>query len=147
VLNPAPLLLVGILLALTTAWAWRTNRRDLLALGGWLLLALLPIAGVLANYDLGDDGWLWSVAAWVIMFLLDVFMIRTGLHTEREGWVNLGIAGIGLNILTRYFDLFGTMMQGGLFFIITGVIVIALGIYLEKKRRALLAQLRHPEVA
>jgi len=44
--------------------------------------------------------------------------------------------------VTRYFDLFGTMLEGGVFFIVTGSLVIGLGIYLEKKRRALLGSLR-----
>jgi uncharacterized membrane protein len=85
---------------------------------------------------------LWSALAWLTLFVLSVAVVRIGLETGREGWVNLGIALIAVNIVTRYFDLFGTMLEGGVFFVVTGVLVTALGIYLEKKRRALVARLR-----
>ncbi len=87
------------------------------------------------------------MTTWVTLFVLDIVIIRRGLQTDREGWVNLGLAGLGLNIITRYFDLFGTMLQGGLIFIVAGVIIIALGIFLEKKRRALLNQLHQRKTA
>ena len=65
-----------------------------------------------------------------------------GLATGREGWVNLGILCIATNIVSRYFDLFGSMLEGGVFFIVTGVLVTGVGIYLEKKRRSLVGVLR-----
>jgi uncharacterized membrane protein len=74
-------------------------------------------------------------------------MIRTGLATGREGWVNLALAFIAVNIVTRYFDLFGTMMEGGVFFVVSGVIVLTLGIYLERKRREWLKAMRAQEEA
>jgi len=147
VMNSAPLLVVATLVVVGALWVWRANPGDLRSLGGWLLLTLLPVAGVLTNQNLGDDGGLWSVTTWVTLFVLDIVIIRRGLQTDREGWVNLGLAGLGLNIITRYFDLFGTMLQGGLIFIVAGVIIIALGIFLEKKRRALLNQLHQRKTA
>ncbi len=137
-----PLALAGALLGLAAWGAWRQSRRETLALAPWLVVALVATIGDYLHLDIGDRGWLWSLLAWVSLFGLNIAMIRVGLATGRAGWVNLGIGFIALNLLTRYFDLFGTMLQGGLFFILSGALVLALGIFLERKRRALLRELR-----
>lgn len=138
----AALALGGLLAAAAAFAAIRSSRREVKMLGPWILLGLVPVAGIIVFGPLGDDGWLWSALAWLTLFSLSVAVTHVGLQTGREGWVNLGILFIAANIITRYFDLFGTMLDGGVFFVVTGVLVTALGIYLEKKRRALLATLR-----
>ena len=60
----------------------------------------------------------------------------------RESWINLGMGFIALNIVTRYFLLFGSMLDGGVFFIVTGLLVLGLGWYLERKRRTLVGTVR-----
>ena len=137
-----PLLFTGALLVLVLFGAARASRRDLLGVAGWLALALVPVGAVLAGWYPGDHGWLWSAWAWTGLFVLNVFMIRTGLASGRESWVNIGLAFIAINIVTRYFDLFGTMLEGGVFFVVSGVIVLTLGIYLERKRRGWLTAMR-----
>ena len=148
--NPAtwpPLALAGGLV-LAAGWgAWRQSRRDLLTLAPWLGLTLVPVVAIYLGWQIGDAGWLWSILAWGTLFMLNLFMVHVGLATGRTGWVNLGIGFIALNIITRYFDLFGTMLQGGIFFVVSGVIVLVLGIGLERKRRALLRTLRAREEA
>lgn len=138
----SPIAVVAVLVVLAGWGAWRTSRREVLSLGCWFMAALIPVSAVLAGWNPGDHGWLWSAWAWTALFVLNVFMVRIGLATGREGWVNLGLAFIAVNIITRYFDLFGTMLEGGVFFVISGVIVLTLGIYLERKRRGWLATMR-----
>ena len=137
-----PLALVAGLVVLAGWGAWRISRRDLLSMLGAWALAVVPLGLVLAGWNLDDDGWLWSACAWTALFVLNVFMIRTGLASGREGWVNLGLGFVALNIVTRYFDLFGTLLEGGIFFVVSGGIVLTLGIYLERKRRSWLAAMR-----
>ena len=137
-----PLALAGVLVVLAGCGAWRQSRREVWAIAPWLGLALVAIGSVYLRWDVGDGGWLWSVLAWVSLFGLNLGMIHAGLATGRAGWINLGIGFIALNILTRYFDLFGTMLEGGLFFVLSGALVLSLGIFLERKRRALLRGLR-----
>ncbi len=138
----APVMVVAALVLLAGYGAWRTSRREVLALSGWFVAALVPVGAVLAGWNPGDYGWLWSAWSWTALFVLNVFMVRAGLATGREGWVNLGLGFIAVNIITRYFDLFGTMLQGGVFFVVSGAIVLTLGIYLERKRRGWLATMR-----
>ncbi len=138
----APVALVAALVALAGWGAWRKSRSEVLSLACWFMAALVPVGAVLAGWNPGDHGWLWSAWSWTALFVINVFMVRIGLATGREGWVNLGLAFIAVNIVTRYFDLFGTMLEGGVFFVISGVIVLTLGIYLERKRRGWLATMR-----
>jgi uncharacterized membrane protein len=140
--QPAMMVVSGVLLAGAGFAAWRQSRRELMILAPWMGLALVPVAALSVGVDLQDNGWLLSAASWVALFALSVAVIRVGIETAREGWVNLGVLMIAVNIVTRYFDLFGTMLEGGVFFILTGALVIALGIFLERKRRALLGKMR-----
>lgn len=138
----APVLLVAGLVVAAAVGAWRGSRRELVAMSAWFLLALVPVGAVLAGWNPGDHGWLWSAWSWTALFVLNVFMVRAGLATGRESWVNLGLGFIAVNIITRYFDLFGTMLEGGVFFVVSGAIVLTLGIYLERKRRSWVHTLR-----
>jgi hypothetical protein len=56
--------------------------------------------------------------------------------------VNTATATIAVIIGTAYVKLFGSMAQTGLVFLVGGVILIGLGFYLEKQRRALVKQIR-----
>ncbi len=141
-----PVVVLLLLAAGAVAWAASRNRTDLKALAWCLALGLVSPLAHLLGWDLGDSRWLWGGLACVALFVLNIGMIRAGLATGRESWINLGIGFIALNVLTRYFDLFGTMLEGGVFFIVTGLLVLGLGFYLERKRRALVGNLRR-EVA
>jgi uncharacterized membrane protein len=134
---------LGLLLATGAAWgALRRSRHEVQSLAPWLVVALLPMLGVVVVGPLGDAGWWWSALGWISLFVLAIGVVKVGLETGREGWVNLGILGIATNVVTRYFDLFGSMLEGGVFFIVTGLLVTTIGIFLEKKRRALVAAMR-----
>jgi uncharacterized membrane protein len=53
--------------------------------------------------------------------------------------LNIAVCAFILHIGTRYFDLFWDMLSGSLLFIITGVIGLAGGYMLEKKRRQIIS--------
>lgn len=133
---------VTALLAAALLGAWRRNRSDVKELLVFALPALVPALGHLGGVDFNDSGWVYGGLACLALFLLNVGMIRAGLATGREGWINLGVAFIALNVVTRYFVLFGTMLEGGVFFMVTGLVVLGFGFYLERKRRSLVGQLR-----
>ena len=137
-----PLLVAGALVLLGAVFAWKRSRSETATLATWWVLALVPMVALVTGIHLDDGGWLWSALAWASLFVLNIAMVRNGLATGRAEWVNIGIGFVALNVITRYFDLFGTMLQGGIFFVVSGVIVLTLGIYLERKRRSWLAQMR-----
>ncbi len=136
---------VLLLAAVFAAVAWRHAGKTLRSVGPWLLVALVPIFAISLGRDFGDRGWLWSAWSWASLFLISIAVIKQGIETQRESWVNLGILFVAVNVVTRYFDLFGTMLEGGVFFILSGALVLAIGIFLEKQRRRLLRRLREKE--
>lgn len=138
----APAVVAGGLLLAAFLPAWRRAGREVRLLALWMALCLVPVFGVLAGWDLQDDGWLWSGLAWASLFALNIATIRAGLAAGRPAWVNLAVPCIGLNVFTRYFDLFGTMLEGGVFFVVTGLVMLGVVYYLERKRRSLMAGLR-----
>lgn len=130
------------LAAITGLAAWRRRGWAGTWMGVGLAGALVPVLAVIGNVDVGDGGWLWSGLAWASLFGLNLAMVHTGLREGREGLVNLAVALIALNIVTRYFDLFGTMLEGGVFFVVSGALVLGVGFWLERKRRVWLTELR-----
>ena len=138
--QPVSVLLVLVLAA--AVWWGCGKVRGAKPLAWFLGPALLPAAAFLLGLDLHDSGWVWGGLACVVWFMLDLGLINAGLAEGHEAWINLGIGFIALNIVTRYFLLFGTLLQGGMFFIVAGLLVLGLGYYLERKRRALVGRAR-----
>jgi uncharacterized membrane protein len=77
---------------------------------------------------------------WALSLVTSLALILYGARWARRAWVNWGVVFIGVHALTRYFDLFGTMLQTSLLFFLTGAFVLALGWVLEKFRRRMTAQ-------
>jgi len=87
----------------------------------------------------------WSyLAGTLALFIFCLLQIQVGLQERSSFLVNLGVAFIALDILAAYFDLFGSMARTGLMFLISGVFLIVFGVYLEKKRRRLMRQIKVP---
>jgi len=111
-------------------------------LSPWLILAAAPALLALGNF-FGDEVRIaTSVLSWATLIVLNVFMARAGLAQGKPWLVNLGIGFIALNIFTRYFDIFGSMFDQGLMFLVSGVVVLGVGWFLERQRRALLGAIR-----
>lgn len=80
----------------------------------------------------------------VLLFLFCLLQIQVGVQRRSEFLVNLGVAFIALDIIATYVNLFGSMARTGLMFLVGGVFLILFGIYLEKKRRALMLRMKAP---
>ena len=83
-----------------------------------------------------------NAVASLALFLFCLLQIQAGLQQRSRFLVNLGVAFIGLDIISAYFGLFGTMARTGLMFLVSGIFLIVFGVYLEKKRRKLMKQIR-----
>ena len=66
-----------------------------------------------------------------------VALIADGWARNLPGYANFGIAIFFLLLMTRYFDLLGNLLTGGIVFIGAGVILILGGFLLEQTRRRL----------
>lgn len=138
----ALLLLAGGLPALTglsRQWRWMWG---LTLAGGIALLAgelfLAPHWAV--GYGRHDDAYHWACTIGLFVFCL--LQIQVGVQRRSESMVNLGVAFIALLIIATYVNLVGSMARTGVMFLIGGVFLIVFGVYLEKKRRSLMRQMK-----
>jgi len=85
-----------------------------------------------------DIPWeIYSVTFNLLLFITSgVYMYYSTIIQSRRV-LNFATAGIILQVFTRYFDLFWDMFSGSLLFIITGILGLAGGYILEKKRKNL----------
>ena len=116
-------------------------------------LSLAGIAGVLAGELYFAPGWSdfftggpraagyhWLCS--LVLFVFCLVQIQAGVHERSRFMVNLGVAFIALHILSVYINLFGSMGRTGLMFLISGIFLIVFGIFLERRRRALMYQIK-----
>ncbi|HEY6169903.1 MAG TPA: DUF2157 domain-containing protein [Verrucomicrobiae bacterium] len=127
---------------LTPQWRWTW----LAALAGGVALSWAALWWG-ANME---DGWHWDPNAtvpirWpasIVLFIIALLQIQVGVQLRSAFYINLGVAMVAVLIITVYFDLFGSMATTGWMFLLSGIFLIAFGIYLEKKRRKLLRRMK-----
>jgi uncharacterized membrane protein len=121
----------------TWRWIWAGALAGVLALA-WM--GLLVKANYRWDFDIHHAG-----ADWIAipaMFCFCLVQAQIGLLRRSPWLVNVAIAFLGAYIVTGYFELFGSMQRTGLMFVVSGVLLIALAIFLERKRRGLLQRMR-----
>jgi uncharacterized membrane protein len=145
VLIALALLAVGLpaLTNLTRQWRWTWGLS--LAAVAALMIGELYLAphwqdpfGV--GPQLGGYHWLCSV----VLFVFCLLQIQVGVQERSPSMVNLGVAFIALHIFSVYLNLFGSMARTGVMFLVSGVFLIVFGIFLEKRRRVLMQQIKLP---
>jgi len=141
---------LGVLLAVLalgsgSAVLWCGSRWERWLAAFWLVVLLIPAAW-LALDPAQDLRWWLGLGATAGLLLLNYAMIRAGLAEGRELWVNLGIGFIGLNVFARYWDFLGSRLNGGVFFIVTGLVFLGGSWFLERQRRQLVGALRQEVV-
>ena len=148
---PALILVALLLLAvgtpaltnLTRQWRWTWG------------LSLAGLAGLLAGelyfaphwqdqfgVDAQQGGYHWLCS--VVLFVFCLVQIQVGVQERSPSMVNLGVAFIALHIFSVYLNLFGSMARTGAMFLVSGVFLIVFGIFLEKRRRVLMHQIKLP---
>lgn len=110
--------------------------------GAWFLALVSLVAMLVGTYYWQGVGTEWIAA--LVLFVFCLLQIQMGLQERAPFMVNLGIAFIALDIIATYIRLIGSMGRTGVMFLISGVFLIVFGIYLEKKRRRLMAQIKNP---
>ena len=69
-------------------------------------------------------------------------MIAYAVSKNSTTLVNVAIGAIVIHVMTRYFDVFWSMLSGALLFIVTGLVLFAVAGFMEWQRRRLLARMR-----
>ncbi|HTJ00921.1 MAG TPA: DUF2157 domain-containing protein [Dongiaceae bacterium] len=130
---------VSSLTSLTRQWRWTWT---LTLAGAVALLAGQLYCAPESNWDYGwqDFGYHWVAVFGLFIFCL--LQIQVGIQERSPFMVNLGITFIALDIVVTYIRLIGSMGRTGVMFLVSGVFLIGFGIYLEKKRRRLMMQIK-----
>ncbi len=75
-----------------------------------------------------------------ILFALEIIgVIALGYIRRNAAYINIGIIFFVLDVTARYFDFFWKLLDRSVFFIAGGVILVLGGVFLERKRRKILA--------
>jgi uncharacterized membrane protein len=122
-------------------WSWTAALA-----GGVALIACAHYLNPQTTWTANPSHWLrWLCTAGLFLFCL--VEIQVGLRRRNEFMVNLGIGFIALTMISTYLNLFGSMARTGLMFVVSGLVLMAFGVFIEKKRRDLVRQLKSPAVS
>ncbi len=122
---------------------WRSAWGLALA-GAAALLAACALQAQPAGWQGPDEG---NGIQWITTLALFVFCLlqtHVGIQERSAFHVNLGVAFIALHIISTYCRLVYTMGATGLMFVLSGLFLIFFGVFLERKRRALLRGIQSP---
>jgi len=128
---------------LTRPWRWIWFGA---VLGMSLFLATVWF-GCWHLYTGGPHRYFWArswncMAGALALFVFCLLQIQIGIQERSAFLINLGVVFIALDIFATYCDLFGSMALTGVMFLASGVFLIVFGVYLEKKRRKLMKQIK-----
>ena len=134
------------LTALTRQWRWTWFA----ALLGMVVFMATVWFGCWQLDHTGGSRYLFRGESWnylagtLALFVFCLLQIQVGLQERSPFLVNLGVTFIALDIITAFCELFGSMARTGVMFLVSGIFLIIFGVYLEKKRRALMKQIKSP---
>lgn len=126
---------IGIAAALVAA-QWLPRRRQVEAhIDTAGQTALLVLAAIVATWPAWNG---YAVAFNAAFFAIAAAIVARGYVRGDERYVNFGLAAVGLGLLTRYVDVFWSLLAGSVFFIIGGIVLLAVAFGIERVRRELL---------
>lgn len=102
-------------------------------------LLLISMISAFLLFDATETGYkAIAVIANALIILSGLGLIVSGSAESDEKRINTGIAAVFLIIITRFLDIFGTLMKTGLAFILSGLVMAALAYFLNRTRKALI---------
>jgi|AP95_1055475.scaffolds.fasta_scaffold00400_17 uncharacterized membrane protein len=110
-------------------------------------LGVVPSGRELWFFDFGNDATfsiaslLVTFAAWALWFLLAFWCVAFGTRSGRKRYLDIGVAAVGLGVVTRFFDLIGGQTGTGILFVVGGLLLIGTAWGMEKWRRQMLARM------
>jgi len=101
------------------------------------LLVFTPVVALFARYNF----WLMPVIFNIILFILIIGVMYLGIAKKDKTLVNMSLFAFGVAVFSRYVEYLWNVINGYLFFLIAGLLLIGLAILLEKNRRKLFLRL------
>ena len=85
--------------------------------------------------------WFW-IPVNVIILISIIAMLTAGFRFNRAYLVNTAFIMFGVTVMTRYFEFGFDLLDQGLAFIVTGILLLAIGFGLERLRRGMIRDMR-----
>ena len=120
----------------TVSYRWRWEVSGVLAIFG---IALLTLIGLFASVS-----WFWLPFNAVIIAAV-VAMVNAGIRFNRNYLVNIAFVLFSITVISRYFEIgleLGLLDQA-MAYIVAGVLLIAMGLGLERVRRRIIEDIRN----
>jgi uncharacterized membrane protein len=108
------------------------------------LLALTLLSGGLLFSGSLDEALL-RTGFNILLLIVIVGVLWTGYERREPGWVQLALAFFALEVLSRYVELLWERLTMEVFFLSTGIVLLAGGVALERVRRTVLKKLAERE--
>jgi len=135
-------LLVMVILAILEQTAYyfksKVGRLELSTLAAVLLCNVF----LLANPEAVSLNTVFANAALAIFALLNIYL---GVEIQKPLIFNMGIFIFVIFILTRFVDAVWKLREKSLFFIFGGIVILSLGVFLEKQRRKIVERMNKNE--
>lgn len=145
----APFWVSLVTIGIAAVFTLRDRAQSWMTRSAWALLmvgaVLLPWWIALSPYALHADRWqrgtplTWAASA--LLLALSLMQIQRGVMRASRVMLNIGIVFVALNIAVAYLRMFGGMMNTGIAFVVTGVLLVLLAWALERWRRRLTAKM------
>lgn len=130
--------IAGILIG---AYFWKSShatREKNLELALWGGNAIVILAYLL--YPAGAA----SVLIFNLLFIANLaFFLREAYKRENQQLLSFALFATGVFIFGKYIQFFFDLLEGATFFFVSGIVLIALGFFLEKQRKTLKSKLTH----
>ena len=85
--------------------------------------------------------WFWIPVNLIILIGI-IAMLTAGFRFNRAYLVNTAFILFGVTVMTRYFEFGFGLLDQGLAFIVTGVLLLGIGFGLERLRRGMIRDMR-----
>jgi uncharacterized membrane protein len=133
--------LVGCLV-LVQAFLRKRGMETLIDTGGQA--ALLVVAVIVATWPAWTG---YMVVFNGVYFAVAAAVVARGYLRGDERYINAGLAAVGIGLLTRYVDVFWSLLANSAFFIIGGLLLLAVALIIERLRRDLIRGMSDATVA
>jgi uncharacterized membrane protein len=134
----AAIALAGVLVA---AQAWLQPREIESGIDVAAQAVVLGIAAIVATWPAWTG---YAVLFNGIYFAIAIGIVTRGYLRGDERYINLGLAVVGLGLITRYVDVFWSILANSAFFIIGGLLLLAVAFAIERMRRGLIRSMGAP---
>ena len=121
--------------ALAFAQAWLRPRELETAIDVAAQTAVLGIAAIVATWPPWTG---YAVLFNGVYFAIAIGLVTRGYLRGDERYINLGLLVVGIGLLTRYIDVFWSLLTGSAFFIIGGLLLLGVAFAIERMRRGLI---------